>query len=151
MEQYNVIMWSPQGYISSALCFFFFLLSCLRKKKKKKTLYAAGRSNRDTLNPSALKMNTTSNAVRTKNVNKQRINAEQTPKNWTQACSGVKNEKRQNDQQWRAGSLKHSHDLWHTFAPNNIECQQMYGSVGKYEKTKKEHEKTKVSLLTGPR
>ena len=34
---------------------------------------------RDTLNPIALKMNTTSNAVRTKNVNKQQINAEQTP------------------------------------------------------------------------
>lgn len=34
---------------------------------------------RDTLNPRALKMNTTSNAVRTKNVNKQQINAEQTP------------------------------------------------------------------------
>lgn len=51
--------------------------------------------------------------------------------------SEKKRKKLQNRQQWRAGSLKRSADLSHTFAPNNTECQQMYGSVGKYEKTKK--------------
>lgn len=57
--------------------------------------------------------------------------------------------KQQNYLQWRAGSLKHSVNLWQTFFQNNIERQQMYGSVGKYEKTKKELEKKRVPLL-GP-
>lgn len=74
------------------------------------------------------------------NINKQRINAEQTPKTEHTPAVEWKNKTQQkNPQQHRAGagSLKHSVDLWHTFAPNKTEKQQMYGSVGKYEKTKK--------------
>lgn len=71
-------MWSSQEYELSCLLFRHPDLLLERRKKYIYMLQEAQR--RDTLNLSALKMTMASNAVTTDYINKQWINAEQTPK-----------------------------------------------------------------------
>lgn len=58
--------------------------------------------------------------------------------------------KQQIHEQWRAGSLKHSFDLQHTFASNNAERQQMYGQQENMrKKTARKDQGAFVRTLTG--
>lgn len=124
LEQYNVITWSPQGYKLGCMLFSPSRLReknavCCRKIKGETLLILV-------------------HWKWTRLINKQQIIAQQTLKTEHRPAVEWQKEETAKSPAVESRQLKTlSWSLWHTFAPNNTECQQMYGSVGKHEKTKK--------------